>query len=730
MGSDSRIALVRLGTDNRDYVRGLRDAEKATQTWGNRVKGHITKSLRGAFGGLGGITGLAGIAGFGAMARDVMKFNEGLVNLQTSAGKTRGEMLAFNRALQATAAATGAQQDELLAGAQKYTELTGRFDEFAASMDTFAKVSVATGASMKSLVATAAALSDNMGIKPEEMLPVFDVLTAQGKAGKIELKGMGEEFAALTSQFARFKSGAAGAAEMGAFMQTLAKGAPNAAEAATQLGAVMSTVTTQSEKFAKVGINVWADKAKTQFKDLETIMNEVVEKVPVSKLGDITDRKEFQLAVATYRAHREEFEKLNDTTKAGGMIMKDFAERSLEAPVKMAKAMAHFKAVFNEALMKNLDAIVSAFESLVKALSWMASHPEALAALAVLWKGGGFLGTLGGLGGRGGGGLGGGLGALAGGAGAGGSRMARLTGAAGGMMQGAAVGYALSQTGERLNNNFDTLSDAGMTAAGALVGLGGPLAALGIAIMSIKAATDWAIRDLDRRQQEAAASDLGATKYAEVAKAFGDLGSGTTREIVGANGQIQTIAGEFDPHAYLAMRQKMGLGVSEDQRAQAQFLLRRGKNQGFINESGMLDQAKLDAYLAKDKSAGPQQREQMRRSFLLSQALLGVDPETRAAFEGYGVNGMKPTSPAGPAVFGAGGLRPGGGSFLGSFMDSPMAQMALGAIGAPTVNPDFAAGQGRASYAPHEEIRIRIIPTDGISAVVENDTKNRRRGGR
>src|SRR5690242_2893905 len=146
MGRDSRIAMVRLGTDNRDLNKGLRDAEKATQTWGNRVKGHISGSLRSAFGGLGGIAGLAGVAGFGAMSRDVMQFNARLVDLQISARKSRGEMMQFNQALQATAEATGAQQDDILAGAQKYTELTGKFDEFAASMDTFAKAQVATGA--------------------------------------------------------------------------------------------------------------------------------------------------------------------------------------------------------------------------------------------------------------------------------------------------------------------------------------------------------------------------------------------------------------------------------------------------------------------------------------------------------------------------------------------------------------------------------------------------------
>ena len=92
-------------------------------------------------------------------------------------------MLQFNTALQATAAATGAQQDDLLAGAEKYQELTGRFGEFEAALDSFAKVQVATGASMESLATTAAALSDNLHVDPGQMLQVFDILASQGKIG-------------------------------------------------------------------------------------------------------------------------------------------------------------------------------------------------------------------------------------------------------------------------------------------------------------------------------------------------------------------------------------------------------------------------------------------------------------------------------------------------------------------------------------------------------------------
>lgn len=511
MGRDSRIAMVRLGTDNRDLNKGLRDAEKATQTWGNRVKGHISSSLRGAFGGLGGITGLAGIAGFGAMARDVMKFNAGLVDLQISARKSRGEMLQFNAALQATAAATGAQQEEILAGAQKYTELTGKFDEFAASMDTFAKAQVATGATMESLVGAAAALSSNLDVKPDAMLAALDAITAQGKNGKIEIKDLAAELPGLTGQFSQFgTTGLKGTIELGAAMQIMAKGFGSASETATGMQSLMTAFVKNATKLKGIGVNVFDKDGKAR--DFMTIMFELIEKSKGDPrvLQRILGRQEaVQAIIPVIQAGKAAYQDLVNVGAKGGEIMSDFAERSTQGPAQMAKAMAHFKAVFNDALMKNMNAIVSAFESLVKALSWMAQHPEALAGLAVLWKSGGFLSTLGGLGAAGGAGglgaLGAGAGSTAGGAG----RGARVLGAVGGAMQGAAVGYAVATALDQSG-----MERAAITVTAALGGLPGPIGAvassLTILTEGLVAVFNYLSGEIDKKNAAIAAQTYGA----------------------------------------------------------------------------------------------------------------------------------------------------------------------------------------------------------------------------
>lgn len=715
MGRDSRRATVVLGTKNDEYERGLARAEKATQTWGNRVKGHISKSLRGAFGGLGGVMGLAGIAGFGALARDVKVFNDRLVRLQISANKSRGEMLAFNRALQQTASTTGASQDEILAGAQKYTELTGKFDEFAASMDTFAKAQVATGASMESLVGTAAALSSNLKVDPTQMLAALDAITSQGKSGKIEIRDMAAELPGLTGQFSQFgTTGAKGVIELGAAMQVMARGFGSASETATGMQSLMTAMVKNSGRLEGIGVKVFTKGpgGVRQLRDFADIMFELISKSKGDPkvIQHVLGRQEaLQALIPVMQAGRAEFDRFIGLGEKGGVIMDDFGIASESAGGKMAKAKAHFMAVFNDALMKNLDAIVSAFEALVKALSWMASHPEALAGLALLWKGGGFMGAIGALG-VGGGGPGGG------GAGGGGGGAARFLGGAGGAMQGAAVGYALAQLGQGISkteDQLDGLSTAGTTAAGALASMPGPLGLLGAAIVGMKLAADFFIAGIDKREGDRAKRTLDEF-FLDRGKGLGIGNNGD--ELFKTNGQILQGA------------------HGETVRSNAQSILQEGLTQGFIKPGvggGLeMDKMAMNAFVQSQPGWDDERKNRATALFGRAFELQQIDPQLRDFTLGgaYGTRGM--------AKFGAGGLTPGfqGGSW--------QEQMALSAF-------DQRAGQGGASpfvfgsqpwqggmsdsnspgfYAQpgQGEIRITITPLEGYDVTAKK--KSRKKG--
>lgn len=719
MGRDSRVAFVRIGADDKGFRSTLKGSEKAAQTWAVRVKERVSGAFRDAFGGLGNVVGLGGVAAFAAMAREVKVFNDRLVRLAISSGRTRGQMLEFNRALQATAVETGVQADVLLAGAEKYQELTGRFGEFEKALGTFAKVAAATGADMGDLSAAAAALSDNLGVAPEQFLAVFDVLTAQGKAGAVELKNLAQEFAGLTGQFALFGAkGPKAAAELGAWLQVLRKGAPSASEAATQLQSLMNELTNSANVKAlkQKGINVWADEAKGKLRDLGEITREVLAKIPVSKLSEIFGRAEARKALITMSQNLGMYEDLQVEAGKLGTINRDAAEWQESAGAKLARAQAKFKEIFNKAILDNADAMVRAFESIVKALQWIASHPEALVAIAALWKGGGALSALGALGGAAGGpgatgGLVGAGGEAAGGVGSIGARIAARSGA---VMQGAAVGMALGAIGEKTGDALDSLGMAGTTAAGALVGFGGQLGMIGAAILAIKVVADFAMSAIDEKQRQIAEGKIGAFGV-EQSAGLGELDKKWGREIATAEGTKAVTTGEaFDPKAYLAAHP-----VTPEMQASADFLMKRGKNEGLFDRLGNLDPTKLEAYIQSDKSIRPDERIMMRSRFQLTEQMMRDSPEMFTEFANYRrapgeapVGGPSMPSPWARGL-GLGAPANDGGGFLGGV------QRFISTATAPTP-----AAPQMGSFMGHP-IEIKVTLEPGMKLEDERNTRRR-----
>lgn len=400
-----REARIRIGVDAPHLSKSLRGTEGRLQRWGRGIAGNLRRSLGGALSNLGDIAGFGGIAGLGLAFRSVKQFNDRLVRLQVNAGKSRTEMMQFNGELQRVAQARGIDQDQLLAGAEKFQELTGRFDDFAEALDTFGIVAVATGANMDDISSSAAALTENLGVSKEELLQVFDVMATQGKMGAVELRDMATLLAGLTPQFRMFGTvGAEGAARLGAFMQILRKGFGTSAEAATGFTSLMSAIQKSAGEIEKkAGVKVFTDKEKTKMRDMRDIVFELAEKVKSpEKLFEILGRQEaVQALLVLAQNGSEAFDKMASKVGKTGALMEDFKTVSESASGKFAQAEAKIKAAFNEALVKNLDAVTKAFSAIARAIAWMAENKEAaLAIFAAAKFGPGLLGALaGGVGG-------------------------------------------------------------------------------------------------------------------------------------------------------------------------------------------------------------------------------------------------------------------------------------------------------------------------------------------
>jgi hypothetical protein len=590
MGRDARIALVRIGADDRGYRAALRGTEKATQTWAQRVKGKISGAFRDAFSGLGGVVGLAGVAGFAAIARDVKVFNDRLVRLAISSGRTRGEMLQFNQALQATAVATGVSADELLGGAEKYQELTGRFSQFRDALGTFAKVSAATGASVEVLSQAAAALSDNLDVSPDELMRVFDILAAQGKDGAVELRNLAEELAGLTGQYALFGTkGAKGTAQLGAFLQVLRKGAPSAAEAATQMQSIMAEIQNpmNEKQLKRAGVNV--RNKDGSLRDIQEIVKDISTHIKPQDLAKIFGRSEARKGLITLLANLDVLKDLEDETSKLGTIERDNATWQESAGAKIAKAQARFKQVFNEALLKNLDAIVSAFESIVKALSWIAGHPEALAGIAALWKGGGFVGegatAVAGMGGGAGSGRRGGKGTK--------RQGVNWAGGIGGAMQGTAVGLLVATT---LGKDLSGLGQAAVVALHGLAGLPGPFGAVATAAALLADAILLLMNFLTARLEEEQ-KKIVDQKYGDAeSRANADILLGKQR----TTSEFNAETGQWEEHRTNVAGGKV---TDKDRRMAAQATMKEifegGAGTSLLGKVGY-DASKIDAVIRKN----------------------------------------------------------------------------------------------------------------------------------
>jgi len=717
-GRDSRIAMVRLGVDDRQYLQKLNGAERAAKTFGDRVKANIKSGIQKNLSRAGDIVAVGAIAGFAMVAREALKTDERLTRLAISAGKSRGQILQLNEQMNRTAAASGVSQDQLLAGAEKYQALTGRLDEYTGALGTFAQVSAATGANMDDLATAAAALSDNLAVSPKEMERVFDVLTQQGKDGAVELKDLAGELAGVTGQFRLFGTvGPKGVAELGAWFQVLRKGAPSAAEASTQLEALMGAIRLKHEDLSGAGVNVWADSAKTQLKDLSVIADDILAKVPQKDWASMFGRKEAQNALITYKLHRAELKQLENEQGKLGTTAKDAAVWQASSAGQIAKASASLKAAFSEALVKNIDSIVAAIKAMTHALEWLVKHPEAFAGFMLLSKGGA-IGNLGGLAGAAGamGGGGGGGGGMSFGAG-GWSRGASAAGAggwqsglqsAGRAVQGAGVGLMLGELAGANNN----ASRAAYGLAGALLPLAGPLGALGLAAsLAAVAISDHLTASIDKREQ-AIASDPWAGSTERDRRVLGGGGFNPASyfkvkagDEMGAGGVKMDIAGFVD--ALL----REGHRTAGD----ASATLQQGREQGVVTDvNGLpqLDEKKLKRSLS-GSTLSPE--DQQRKVAAMREAVdLAIQSEFARRMNG-GTGAPAFEAPAGPKPFyemGSGG--PG------------IVANVIGGIGRTLGGLDVPTGGGPTRPKQVIDVVLNIKAAPGSKFDIEQDPKQRK----
>jgi hypothetical protein len=187
-------AMKRMGKDAVDFRKVMVGAfaDSAKQIAGFAIS--TGKSL-GAL-----ATGNIGIAN---MAKNVLGFRDAVSQLGVTAGLAESDLSGLRDQIHLVAKASNQMQDDVTEAMSAFVERTGKIDIARKNLELYGKVATATGASIKDVAFVGAELYQKLGINDQRQ--AFDVLTAQGKMGAVEIRDLATKapklFSAANAKF-------------------------------------------------------------------------------------------------------------------------------------------------------------------------------------------------------------------------------------------------------------------------------------------------------------------------------------------------------------------------------------------------------------------------------------------------------------------------------------------------------------------------------------------------
>ncbi len=330
-------------SDTTALQRDITRTERRFDQFGKKMRNTVDragKSIdRGSTALLSGSRGLIGGAAIGMAAKKVVEFDAKLARLAIQAGLSKKEMFALKDELYAIGKATNQYPTDLLAGIDAIVQRTGNFKYAVGSLRDMGIVASATGASMADIGATASNLQEKMGIAKDEVLSIFDILSAQGKAGAFTIQDMSTQFEKLLSAAMRFEiKGVEGMRSFGAFLQIAKRGAGSTEQATTSVERTIADLLAKHKQIRRLtGFSIIdPEKSKAAgrsvMKDFDLVMKEIItrtngDEIKLSKIfGGESIRAITPLAASFLKfGGFSEFDELASKGGDGAAIMKDFA---------------------------------------------------------------------------------------------------------------------------------------------------------------------------------------------------------------------------------------------------------------------------------------------------------------------------------------------------------------------------------------------------------------------
>lgn len=212
-------------------------------------------------------------------------------NGPTAAARTRQNPATMQAEGMAIAKQFGLDPEEVARATTKFVDLTGNLEGARAAMAGLARLSNATGSDLTDMASAAAsvqvqldrAMGDDVQGKAKSLTNIMRIFSGQGKMGAVEIKDFAAQMAkvaTITNKFAGSREDVFASVGVLAQESRKAGGSASASQAATSVSrfASMLTQSKVAGNFAAQGINVFADKGKTQLRNPEEIILEALRK--------------------------------------------------------------------------------------------------------------------------------------------------------------------------------------------------------------------------------------------------------------------------------------------------------------------------------------------------------------------------------------------------------------------------------------------------------------------
>lgn len=300
--------------------------------------------------------GVGAAVGAGAIGKKIlgeeMDFDRALTRLDISSRGAMGTMDQMRKRILAVSSATGVAREDILAGSAAFIALTGDGQQAANAMTTFARVQKATGAEMSEVAATAAALSQQLGVSANEMETAFSILARGGKEGAVEFSEMASLMASLAASFKGFGSsqGVRGVAQLGAMFQIARQDFGGSSETATGLQRFMESLSSPRtiKEMKKLHLSVFevgrdGQKHLKPMADILDAMSKTKLLTDPTVLNKAFESSEARRAARVLLQNLDAVKQLAEATKNAKDISQDFARSSVSDAERISKSWNRIK---------------------------------------------------------------------------------------------------------------------------------------------------------------------------------------------------------------------------------------------------------------------------------------------------------------------------------------------------------------------------------------------------